>query len=177
MFRKVDTDRLFSPLSLGNGHTTLNIPVLVRSLKSSNVGPGQYLDGRPPGNTGCCWLFVFPCEMYSFFVFRFRHRSRDLYSASDTGSGTFQFYIDVFQIFFKSMYCFYINVFFLGSQDDKTKLALISTTSDLCGIRVQKQSFMQKSFFASSGNRTRAARVAGEHSTTEPTMLGYLFSS
>ena len=24
---------------------------------------------------------------------------------------------------------------------------------------------------ASSGNRTRAARVAGEHSTTEPTML------
>ena len=27
--------------------------------------------------------------------------------------------------------------------------------------------------FASSGNRTRAARVAGEHSTTEPTMLSY----
>ena len=26
---------------------------------------------------------------------------------------------------------------------------------------------------ASSGNRTRAARVAGEHSTTEPTMLTY----
>ena len=26
---------------------------------------------------------------------------------------------------------------------------------------------------ASSGNRTRAARVAGEHSTTEPTMLLY----
>ncbi len=26
---------------------------------------------------------------------------------------------------------------------------------------------------ASSGNRTRAARVAGEHSTTEPTMLIY----
>ena len=26
-------------------------------------------------------------------------------------------------------------------------------------------------YFASSGNRTRAARVAGEHSTTEPTML------
>ena len=25
--------------------------------------------------------------------------------------------------------------------------------------------------YASSGNRTRAARVAGEHSTTEPTML------
>ena len=30
--------------------------------------------------------------------------------------------------------------------------------------------------FASSGNRTRAARVAGEHSTTEPTMLAMLNS-
>ena len=29
----------------------------------------------------------------------------------------------------------------------------------------------RKKFSASSGNRTRAARVAGEHSTTEPTML------
>ena len=28
-----------------------------------------------------------------------------------------------------------------------------------------------KNTLASSGNRTRAARVAGEHSTTEPTML------
>ena len=28
-----------------------------------------------------------------------------------------------------------------------------------------------KKEIASSGNRTRAARVAGEHSTTEPTML------
>ena len=32
--------------------------------------------------------------------------------------------------------------------------------------------------FASAGNRTRAARVAGEHSTTEPPMLCYIaFSS
>ena len=30
-----------------------------------------------------------------------------------------------------------------------------------------------KKVCASSGNRTRAARVAGEHSTTEPTMLRY----
>ena len=28
---------------------------------------------------------------------------------------------------------------------------------------------------ASAGNRTRAARVAGEHSTTEPPMLTYTF--
>ena len=32
-------------LTFGNGHTMLNIPVLVRSPKSSNIGPGQYLDG------------------------------------------------------------------------------------------------------------------------------------
>ena len=31
--------------------------------------------------------------------------------------------------------------------------------------------FLTKKSYASSGNRTRAARVAGEHSTTEPTML------
>ena len=41
-----------------NGHITLNTPVLVRSLKLSNVELSQYLDGWPPGNTGCCWLFV-----------------------------------------------------------------------------------------------------------------------
>ena len=35
------------------GQTTLNTPVLVRSPKLSNVGPGQYLDGRLPGNTVC----------------------------------------------------------------------------------------------------------------------------
>ena len=29
----------------------------------------------------------------------------------------------------------------------------------------------ERKIFASSGNRTRAARVAGEHSTTEPTLL------
>ena len=33
------------------------------------------------------------------------------------------------------------------------------------------QTFCAKIKLASSGNRTRAARVAGEHSTTEPTML------
>ena len=43
--------------SFANGHTTLNAPLLVRSAKLSNVGSGQYLDGWPPGNTRCCWLF------------------------------------------------------------------------------------------------------------------------
>ena len=33
-----------------------------------------------------------------------------------------------------------------------------------------------RKMFASSGNRTRAARVAGEHSTTEPTMLVFFDS-
>ena len=45
--------------SLANGHITLNTPVLVRSLKLSNVEPSQYLDGWPPGNTGCCWHSTF----------------------------------------------------------------------------------------------------------------------
>ena len=40
-----------------NGHTTLKTPVLVRSPQLSSVGPCQYLDGWPPGNTGCCWHF------------------------------------------------------------------------------------------------------------------------
>ncbi len=39
------------------------------------------------------------------------------------------------------------------------------------------QTFWAKIKFASSGNRTRAARVAGEHSTTEPTMLDVIFQS
>ena len=42
------------------GHTTLNTPDLVRSRKLSRVGPGQYLDGRLPGNTRCCKLFMPP---------------------------------------------------------------------------------------------------------------------
>ena len=39
-------------------HTMLNIPVLVRSQKSSSIGPGQYLDGGPLGNTGCCGFLL-----------------------------------------------------------------------------------------------------------------------
>ena len=37
--------------------------------------------------------------------------------------------------------------------------------------RTQGFQNLEKGYLASSGNRTRAARVAGEHSTTEPTML------
>ena len=40
-------------------HTTINILVLVWSPKSRMVGPGQYLDGWPPGNTCCCRLAFF----------------------------------------------------------------------------------------------------------------------
>ena len=42
----------------------------------------------------------------------------------------------------------------------------LSILSGLC-----KPHKAKKKDSASSGNRTRAARVAGEHSTTEPTML------
>ena len=49
------------------GHTTLNTPVLVRSPKLSNIGPGQYLDGRLPGNTGCHrLLFWMNCRYEEF---------------------------------------------------------------------------------------------------------------
>ena len=59
--------------SLGNGHTMLKTPVLVRSLKLRNIGPGQYLDGRPPRNIGCSCHFcilVFCPDCFSFLPFR-----------------------------------------------------------------------------------------------------------
>ena len=62
---KSDSETLNLSLSNANGHITLNTPVLVRSLKLSNVESSQYLDGWPPGNTGCCWLLFFVL-FYSF---------------------------------------------------------------------------------------------------------------
>ena len=62
---KSDWKTLNLSLSNANGHITLNTPVLVRSLKLSNVESSQYLDGWPPGNTGCCWLLFFVL-FYSF---------------------------------------------------------------------------------------------------------------
>ena len=53
----------FNPAN-ASGHITLNTPVLVRSPKLSNVESSQYLDGWPPGNTGCCWL---PSFFFYFF--------------------------------------------------------------------------------------------------------------
>ena len=51
---------LWSALTfLVNGHIMLNAPVLVRSPKLSSIEPRQYLDGWPPGNTGCCWQINF----------------------------------------------------------------------------------------------------------------------
>ena len=51
---------LWSALTfLVNGHIMLNAPVLVRSPKLSSIEPRQYLDGWPPGNTGCCWHINF----------------------------------------------------------------------------------------------------------------------
>ena len=55
--------------SFANGHTTLNAPLLVRSAKLSNVGSGQYLDGWPPGNTRCCWLFFWHYYVFIFWLF------------------------------------------------------------------------------------------------------------
>ena len=53
--------------ALANGHIMLNTPVLVRSLKLSNIEPSQYLDGWPPGNTGCCWLQSFFLQSFLFY--------------------------------------------------------------------------------------------------------------
>jgi hypothetical protein len=52
---------------------------------------------------------------------------------------------------------------------------IVNCNLDLNSMIVEKETYKinKKNFkkrIASSGNRTRAARVAGEHSTTEPTM-------
>ena len=60
LFPKMDWElhgTWLEPIPTANGHITLNTPVLVRSLKLSSVEPSQYLDGWPPGNTGCRWHF------------------------------------------------------------------------------------------------------------------------
>ena len=49
---------------LVSDHTMLNTPVLVRSLKLVNIGPGQYLDARLLDNSGCCWRSF--CLLSSF---------------------------------------------------------------------------------------------------------------
>uniref|UniRef100_A0A1I7VCD8 Transposase n=1 Tax=Loa loa TaxID=7209 RepID=A0A1I7VCD8_LOALO len=40
---------------------SLKAGYLVRSVKLSNVGPGQYLDRRRPGNLRCCRQFLKFC--------------------------------------------------------------------------------------------------------------------
>ena len=54
-FYNSNTNKINFRPSNASGHITLNTPVLVRSPKLSNVESSQYLDGWPPGNTGCCW--------------------------------------------------------------------------------------------------------------------------
>ena len=82
-----------------NGHITLKAPVLVRSPQLSNVESGQYLDGWPPGNTRCCWLFVthyffdnnsvfwhfFSSEYSYFFCYNFCIRFRICQEKSSFG--------------------------------------------------------------------------------------------
>ena len=52
-----------------NGQLMMNAPFLVWSLKLSNSEPSQYLDGWPPGNTGCCWLSFFSWFKTIFWTF------------------------------------------------------------------------------------------------------------
>ena len=62
----------YSLTFLVNGHIMLNAPVLVRSPKLSSIEPRQYLDGWPPGNTGCCWQinFFLPFSIYTDILTR-----------------------------------------------------------------------------------------------------------
>ena len=53
----------------------------------------------------------------------------------------------------------------------KNHLLLWLLVTQYLMLQTFHESRERKKDFASSGNRTRAARVAGEHSTTEPTML------
>ena len=62
-------------------------------------------------------------------------------------------------------------------------LSMREVPGSIPGASTVLSSFLMKYFLnltkktASSGNRTRAARVAGEHSTTEPTMPHFQISS
>jgi hypothetical protein len=58
----------------------------------------------------------------------------------------------------------FINLMLRANENAK------STKLNFCKYKKNNTQNVKK-IFASSGNRTRAARVAGEHSTTEPTML------
>ena len=55
--------------------------------------------------------------------------------------------------------------------ENKTELSGDRTPCSQPVLQMILVSFARSKKIASSGNRTRAARVAGEHSTTEPTML------
>ena len=50
----VEEELLLKDGCLVYGHATLNKPDPVGSQKLSRVGPGWYLDGRPPRKTKCC---------------------------------------------------------------------------------------------------------------------------
>uniref|UniRef100_A0A0N4V2F1 C2 PI3K-type domain-containing protein n=1 Tax=Enterobius vermicularis TaxID=51028 RepID=A0A0N4V2F1_ENTVE len=50
-------DGLRIPVKIAYGHTALKTRHLVRSVKLSNVWPGQYLDRRRLGNPKCCKHF------------------------------------------------------------------------------------------------------------------------
>ena len=70
-FYNSNTNKINFKPSNASGHITLNTPVLVRSPKLSNVESSQYLDGWPPGNTGCCWSNLFCPSQVPNFSFPF----------------------------------------------------------------------------------------------------------
>ena len=57
------------PQASSFGHTTVDIPHLVRTAKSSTLGPNQYCGGGPRGNLRCRMFFFFFANF--FFVTNF----------------------------------------------------------------------------------------------------------
>ena len=65
------------------------------------------------------------------------------------------------------LHCYDIEAMIESRNWKKEKQIILRLMLHLLGCQKERKKF------ASSGNRTRAARVAGEHSTTEPTMPAF----
>ncbi len=64
--RKASILLIFFTVYYAYGHTTLSIPFLFWSLKSSRVGPCQYFDGWLPRKTWCCRLYFLTFRLSLF---------------------------------------------------------------------------------------------------------------
>ena len=144
-------------MSRANGHITLNTPVLVRSLKLSSVEPSQYLDGWPPGNTGCCWQPVFLFWQICWFLQQARKR------AADRRKGLAKFW----QIKKPEHISLWTNALWLGTSSLKPRPASRpprtrkSQTSRALSLTLKKKTLTK--FFPLSSGRVTTTRVEKTH--------------